>query len=618
MKIKYFLSFVFVLFIFSCTTNTNANLLKSNKNLVLEYLEDHRSQELVDLYDPDIQVTEYEGQVELLSDSFFRVKEDVTSDEFTYYSTKDQKVLSSAKVHSIKGEYIYLQDESFSASELDYSFKIFSNEGDLISQGLTEIKLKYNLENNYLDFTSNNNIENIVLIEETGTYTFQSGFKYLMSMENLNSGYNLRYNNSLYIEEGLYFYTFSSNVFSSNGYKWYDAVFSESSYYVGTISYPDLYRNNLSVLYDLKAVHIYDTEDEINMVFDKENFDLQSFNLNDHLENYILVEDGSDLISNRNYSPYFDSDDDKNQYYYTTVGSTTMIYNSKDELVNSFEYNNLSNNSKLIFGSTIIYQNVFELPDDSQDYDYMIVNNKQKMKVETYTYNVVSGESKKIEFDYVIGQNNSTLNNTTQAYLSKIENYTLSNYYYRFMDKDANVSDGFTDMSSALLYGPYIYHNSSLYDLDFNLIQNSLNFNDVNFQHNVYWRSYMGSFALFDLRTNKLIELFRSNPVRTYQDRLVFVDEDGKYVNYSFETKSSKVYDTLGETQYLDQFVYISTNEDSGFLYNSRTIELLETFELRLEPNTPYSLISQSNEDFMYYSLNTNSKGYFISVEYYK
>ena len=186
------------------------------------------------------------------------------------------------------------------------------------------------------------------------------------------------------------------------------------------------------------------------------------------------------------------------------------------------------------------------------------------------------------------------------------------------MDKNGNVSDDFSDMYYASLYGPYIFHGNSLYDLDFNLIQNSLNFNDVNFHHNVYWRSYMGSFALFDLRTNKLIELFGSNPVRTYQDRLVFVDEDGKYVNYSFETKSSKVYDTLGETQFLDQFVYISTNEDSGFLYNSRTFELLETFELRLEPNTPYNLISQSNEDFMYYSLNTNSKGYFISVEYYK
>lgn len=610
MKIKYILSFVFVLFIFSCTT------LNSNNHLVLEYLKDYRSQELVDLYDPAIQVTEYEGSIELLSDSFFRVKEDSTSDEFTYYSTKDQKVLSSAKVHVIKGEYIYLQDEPIAASELDYSFKIFSNEGDLISEGLAEVN-QYNLENNNLDFASNYNTKRIISIEESGNYTlnYDYRYRYLISLENPYVYYNLRYTDSIYLQEGIYFYTFDYN-----DYSWNNEIFSESSYSVGTISYPDLYRNNLSVLNDLKAVHIYDTEDEINMVFDKENFDLQSLNLNDHLENYILVEDGSDLISNRNYSPYFDIDDDKNQYYYTTVGSTTMIYNSKDELVNAFERNNLSNNNvTLIFGTTIIYQNVFDLPDDSQDYDYMLANNKQKRRVETFTYNIISGQTKEIDFDYVIISSSTTLENVAWVNLAKIENYNLSNSYYRFIDKSGNVSDGFTDMSSAVLFGPYVYHNRNLYDLDFNLIQTNIFTSEINFHHNVYWKSYMGSLALFDLRTNELIELFGSNPVRIYQDRLVFVDEDGKYVNYSFEKRSSKAYDTLGETNFLDQFIYISTTEDTGFLYNSRTFELLATFELRLETtNTPYILNTQTSEDFMYYSLNTISKGYLISVKYYK
>lgn len=610
MKIKSILSFVFVLFIFSCTT------LNSNNHLVLEYLKDYRSQELVDLYDPDIQVTEYEGDIELLSDSFFRVKEDSTSNEFTYYSTKDQKELSSAKFHAISGKYIYLQDEFISASELDYDFKVFSNEGDLISEGLAEVSLKYNLENNNLTFASNYNSKNIISIEESATYTLQYDYRnrYLISLENPNVFYNLRYTDSIYLQEGIYFYTFDYN-----DYSWNNEIFSESSYSVGTISYPDLYRNNLSVLNDLKVVHIYDTKYEINMLFDKENFDLQSFNLNDHLENYILVEDGSDLISNRNYFPYFDSDDDKNQYYHIPLGSTTMVYNSKDELVNSFEFNNLSNNNvTLIFGTTLIYQNVFDVPDDSQDYDYMLANDKQKRRVETFTYNVITGEAKEIDFDYVIVRSNTTLENVALVDLAKIENYNLSSSYYRFIDKSGNVSDGFTSMSTAVLYGPYVYHNRNLYDVDFNLIQSNIFTSEINFQHNVYWKSYMGSLALFDLRTNELIELFGSNPVRTYQDRLVFVDEDGKYVNYSFETKSSKVYDTLGETNFLDQFIYISTNEDSGFLYNSRTFELLATFKLRLESNTPYNLNSQISEDFMYYSLSSNSKGYLISVKYYK
>lgn len=610
MKIKYILSFVFVLFIFSCTT------LNSNNHLVLEYLKDYRSQELVDLYDPDIQVTEYEGYIEFLSDSFFRVKEDSTSDEFIYYSSKDLKVLSTAKIHNISGEYIYLQDEPIAASELEFGFKVFSNEGDLISEGLAEVNLKYNLENNNLTFASNYNSKNIILIEESRTYTLEYNYfnRYLISLENPNVYYDLRYKDSIYLQEGLYFYTFASN-----DYSWNDEIFSESSYSVGTISYPNLYRGNLSVLNDLKVVHIYDTEDEINMLFDKENFNLQSFNLNDHLENYILVEDGSDLISNRNYFPYFDSDDDKNQYYHIPLGSTTMVYNSKNELVNSFEFNNLSNNNvKLIFGTTIIYQNVFDVPDDSQDYDYMSANNKQKRRVETFTYNVISGETKEIDFDYVIISSSTTLENVAWVNLAKIENYNLSNSYYRFIDKSGNVSDGFTDMSSAVLYGPYVYHNRNLYDLDFNLIQTNIFTSEINFHHNVYWRSYMGSLALFDLRTNKLIELFGSNPVRTYQDRLVFVDEDGKYVNYSFETRSSKAYDTLGETNFLDQFIYISTTEETGFLYNSRTFELLATFELRLEPNTPYNLTTQTSEDFVYYSLSSNSKGYLISVKYYK
>lgn len=211
MKIKYILSFVFVLFIFSCTT------LNSNNHLVLEYLKDYRSQELVDLYDPAIQVTEYEGGIELLSDSFFRVKEDSTSDEFTYYSTKDQKVLSSAKVHVIKGEYIYLQDEPIAASELDYSFKIFSNEGDLISEGLAEVN-QYNLENNNLDFASNYNTKRIISIEESGNYTlnYDYRYRYLISLENPYVYYNLRYTDSIYLQEGIYFYTFDYNDYSWN------------------------------------------------------------------------------------------------------------------------------------------------------------------------------------------------------------------------------------------------------------------------------------------------------------------------------------------------------------------------------------------------------------------